>query len=119
MELTLQNLKDNRLECNIENTLFVQVDMEYLGFWMTRNINRPINKNVDAKVDMMPSKHKFRLRAFVVLVHHYKGMWDIQSQLLQPITPLTSEKLTFKWIDMEKKYLDGIKRIMARDIVLE
>ena len=36
LELTLQNLKDNGLKCNIEKQLFGKTEMEYLGFWMTR-----------------------------------------------------------------------------------
>ena len=32
LELTLQNIKDNGLKCNIERSLFEQTEMEYLGF---------------------------------------------------------------------------------------
>ena len=31
-KLTLQNLKENRLNCNIENLYFGQTEMEYLSF---------------------------------------------------------------------------------------
>ena len=37
LKLTLQNLKDNDLKCNIESSFFGQTEMEYLGFWVTCN----------------------------------------------------------------------------------
>ena len=37
LELTLQNLKDNGLKCNIKKSSFRQTDMEYLGLWVTWN----------------------------------------------------------------------------------
>ena len=45
LKLTIQNNKDNRLKCNIEKLLFRQTDMEYMGFWVTRNGILPVNKN--------------------------------------------------------------------------
>ena len=46
LELTLQNIKDNRIKCNIKKSLFGQYDMEYLGFWVTWNRILPINNKV-------------------------------------------------------------------------
>ena len=34
LELTLQKIKDNGLNCNIKNSFFGQTEMEYLGFWV-------------------------------------------------------------------------------------
>ena len=37
LEITLQNIKDSELKCNIEKSFFGKTGMEYLGFWVTRN----------------------------------------------------------------------------------
>ena len=42
MELTPQKLKDNGLKGNIKKSYFGKIDMEYLGFWVTRTGIRPI-----------------------------------------------------------------------------
>ena len=42
-ELMLNILKEKELKCNIENYLFGQTEMEYLGFWVTRDGFKPIN----------------------------------------------------------------------------
>ena len=57
LELTIKKLKDNGLKCNIENDFFGQIEMEYLGFWVTRTGIRPINKKVEAIVNMKPRKN--------------------------------------------------------------
>ena len=36
-------------------------------------------------------------------------MWSRRSHLLQPLNTLTSQKVTFKWIDVEKKAFYDIK----------
>ena len=43
LELTLQNLKDNGHKCNIEKSFFGKIEMEYLGFLVTRNGILPVN----------------------------------------------------------------------------
>ena len=58
LELTLQKLKDNGLKCNIKKSFFGQIEMEYLGFWVTRTRIRPINKKVEAIVNMKPPEKK-------------------------------------------------------------
>ena len=45
-------------------------------------------------------------------------MWDIRSHLLQPLTALTSEKVAFKLIYLEKKEFYGLKRIVACNTLL-
>ena len=75
--------------------------MEYLGFWVTRNGIRPVDKKVEAIVNMTPPKNMRQMRAFVGLVKYYREIWDRRSHLLQPLTVLTSTKVTFKWIDIE------------------
>ena len=44
LEQVLQNIKDNRLKCNIEKSFFRKTQMEYLGFWVTRNGIHPVKK---------------------------------------------------------------------------
>ena len=45
IELTLNKLKEKVLKYNIEKSLSGQNEMEYLGFWVTHDGIKPINKN--------------------------------------------------------------------------
>ena len=69
MELLLQKVKHNRLKCNIEKSFFGQTQMEYMGFWVTRNGSRPVNKKVESVVNMTPPINIKEARAFISLVH--------------------------------------------------
>ena len=44
LELSLKKLKESRLKLNIEKYFFRQTEMECLGFWVTSNGVKPINK---------------------------------------------------------------------------
>ena len=45
-------------------------------------------------------------------------MWNRQSHLLQPLTELRSNKVSFKWTDIEQKAFYDIKRVFYRDTLL-
>ena len=51
-------LKANRLKCNIEMFFFGQTKMEYLGFLVIQTGTRPVNKKIEAIVNMKPPINK-------------------------------------------------------------
>ena len=79
--------------------------MEYLGFWVTRTRIQPINKKVEAIVNMTPPKNTREVCASIGLVNYNKDIWDRRSHLLHPLTSLTPPKVKFKWTDVEQKFL--------------
>ena len=44
LELTLNKVKGGIIKCNTENYLFGKTEMEYLGFWVTNDGVRPLDK---------------------------------------------------------------------------
>ena len=54
LDLTLNEQKEKGLKCNIEESFFGQIKMEYLGFWVTRNSVRPVNRKIEAITKMKP-----------------------------------------------------------------
>ena len=115
LEPKLKKLKHNGLKCNIKNQFFGKTDMEYLGFWVTRNGILPINKKVEAIKIMTPPTNTKQARSFIGLLNYYRDMWPRRSHLLQPLTALTPSKVRFKWTEMEKKVFDDIKQYVAHD----
>ena len=100
LEQVLQKHKYNGPKYNIEKSFFGKTQMEYLGFWVTRSGIRPVKK-VEARVNMTPPKNIRQVNAIVGLVNYHKYMWDRRSYLIQPLTPLMSTKVKFKWTDVE------------------
>ena len=54
MELTLDKLKGKGLKCNIEKSLFGKTEMDYLGFCVTHDDIKPINRKIEAITDINP-----------------------------------------------------------------
>jgi len=52
------------------------------------------------------------------LVNFYRDMWKNRSHLLSPLAALTSKKRRWKWSDECEKAFEGIKAIIARDVML-
>ena len=67
---------------------------------------------------MTPPKKNKQVREFLGLVNYYRDMWDRCSHLLQPLTSLTSNKVTYKWSDILQKALDDINNIFACNTLL-
>ena len=95
LELPLQKLKDKRLKCNIKRSFLGQTEMEYLGFWVPWKGIQPRNKKLEAIINMISPTSTKQVRTFIGLVNYYRDMWARRAHLLQPLTSLTSSKLSF------------------------
>ena len=67
---------------------------------------------------MTPPKNIRQVCALVGLVNYYRDMWSRRSYLIQPLTALTSTKLTFKRTYVKQQAFDKIKKIFSRDTLL-
>ena len=50
---------------------------------------------------MIPPKTQRQVRAFIDLVNYCRDMWDKLSHLIHPLTAFRSNKVNFKWADVE------------------
>jgi len=63
-------------------------------------------------------KNRKQLRKFIGIFYFYRNMWLHRSEVLAPLTKLTSSMTQFKWTDIEQTAFDTIKRIISRDTLL-
>ena len=54
LELLLNKMKEKGPKFNIKKTFFEQTEMEYLGFWVTRDGVKPINRKIKVITNMKP-----------------------------------------------------------------
>ena len=52
------------------------------------------------------------------MINFYRDMWKQRSELLAPLTSLTSAKVTWKWTNEHQTCFDAIKRIIGREVLL-
>ena len=52
------------------------------------------------------------LHHFIGIVNYYRDMWFRRSELLAPLTSLTSNKVKFEWLPTHQQAFDKIKKVI-------
>jgi len=118
LEQVLIRVSEAGLKINASKCFFCQEQLEYLGYWITRDGIQPLSKKVEAINNLAPPTTRRQLRRFIGMVNYYRDMWLRRSHVLAPLTALTSVKTKWKWTDEHQKAFDTMKRIMARETIL-
>ena len=85
LKFTLNKLKKSGLKYNIERYFFGKTEMEYLGFWVTRDGVKNIDKNRSNK-NMTPPTSQKEFYKVIGLVNYYRYMW---TRCLHTLSSLT------------------------------
>ena len=69
-------------------------------------------------LQMEAPKTKRQVRHFIGLINYYRDIWKHRSDLLAPLSTLTSKNATWQWTDKHKEAFKEMKRIIAKDVTL-
>ena len=61
---------------------------------------------------------KKELRSFIGMINFYRDMWQKRSELLSPLSALTSKAVPWKWTDIEQKAFEAIKQMISKETLL-
>eukprot|EP00957_Ditylum_brightwellii_P064977 4929199-Ditylum_brightwellii.AAC.1 len=75
----------------MEKSFFGQKEVEYLGYWITREGIIPLPKKVSAIHEIEPPKNKKQLRRLIGIINFYRYTWKGGAEKLAPLTVLTSK----------------------------
>ena len=64
--------------------------MEYLGFWVTRDGVKHLNRKVEAITNTKSPTTRKEVRNFIDVINCYRDMCPMWSHTLAPLTRLTS-----------------------------
>ena len=118
LEQVLDRVSEAGLKINASKSFFCQEELEYLGYWITRDGIQPLNKKVEAINNLATPTNRRQLRRFVGMVNYYRDMWLRRSHILAPLTALTSINTPWKWTEEHQTAFDNMKKIMARETIL-
>ena len=110
LETILMRLNQAGLKVNAKKSHFCMPEVEYLGYWITRKGIQPLQKKVHAIQNIAPPKKLKELCSFLGMVNYYRDMWIHRSDILTPLTHLSSSKVLFKWTDVEQTAFDTINK---------
>ena len=118
LDEVLARLNKAGLKVNAPKSFFCQPELEYLGYWITRDGISPLPQKVNALRNIKPPQNKRQLRSFVGLINYYRDAWIRRSEALAPLTALTSDKAKWQWTQVEQDAFDTIKRIASTHVLL-
>ena len=118
LEETFNILSDAGLKVNVAKSHFCREELEYLGYWVTRDGIKPLAKKVEAILNIDEPKTRKQVRRFIGMINYYRDMWIRRSETLAPLTALTSKNTPWRWTDVEQCAFDQIKKILAQEALL-
>jgi hypothetical protein len=111
-------LQNAGLKVHAHKSFFGQSQLEYLGYWVTREGIQPLPKKVQAIRNLAVPKTRKELRSFIGLVNYYRDMWIHRSETLAPLHTLTSKLVKFVWTDEHQQAFEQAKKIVSREVLL-
>ena len=82
LEAVLNRLSEAGWKINASKCSFCKVELEYLGYWITRNGIKPVTKKVEAIHKLTPPTKKKELRKFIEIVNYYRHIWSQRFHIL-------------------------------------
>jgi hypothetical protein len=118
LELIFKRLRQAGLKVNANKSFFAKHELEYLGYWITREGIQPVSKKVEAIQRIARPKNKRELRKFIGIVNYYRDMWIRRSHVLAPLAALTSKTAKWTWGQRKQQAFDKMKKIISRETLL-
>lgn len=119
LKVVLQRLQDAGVVVHPEKSKFCMTEVEYLGYRITREGKEPVRKKDDAILNLARPRNIRDLRRFIGMVNYYKDMWRYRSELLAPLTALTSSKKAYRWTSAEQNAFEKVKDRIAAQVQLQ
>jgi len=118
LDEVLTRLGEAGLKVNAKKSFFARGELEYLGYWITRDGIQPLPDKVAAIHKLKPPKNRTELRSFIGIVNYYRDMWIRRSHVLAPLAKLTSKGNKWQWGQEEQHAFDTMKKIIAKETLL-
>ena len=114
----LTRLQEAGLKVNATKSFFAREQLEYLGYWITRDGIQPSLTKVSAIQQLAEPKTKKELRKFIGMVNYYRDMWIRRSEVLAPLAALTSKTTKWEWTDQHSQAFQLMKNIVSKETLL-
>ena len=118
LERVLARLTQAGLKVNAKKSFFARSELEYLGYWITRDGIQPVKEKVAAMLNIAEPKTRRELRGFIGVVNYHRDVWVHRSHVLAPLAHLTSNKVKWNWGPKQSAAFAMAKRIIAKETML-
>ncbi len=91
LSMVLTRLQDASLKINTDDLNFCTLEMDYLGYILTRDGIKLQSNKVQAMLAQALLRNVKELRRFLGMVQYYRDLWARRSNMLAPLTSLVGE----------------------------
>ena len=110
VKIVLNKLKAANVKINQKKSFFVRNNMQYLGFKIM-----PLPDKVQAIKYIALPNNKMELRSFIGVINYYRDMWKHRSDILTPLTKMTSKQAIWNWTEKHQKAFEHINKYISRE----
>eukprot|EP00957_Ditylum_brightwellii_P072582 5515857-Ditylum_brightwellii.AAC.1 len=75
LDKVLTRLSKARLKVNIKKSFFVKHELEYSGYWISREGIQLLKKKVDAILKITEPTTRKQSSSFIGMLNYYRNMW--------------------------------------------
>ncbi len=131
LEDVLRQLCNAGLKVNAAKSTFCTLEIEYLGYVLTRDGIKPQKNKVQAILTIKPPTEAKQLKHFLGMVQYYRDLWARRSDMLTLLTSLVEDcgqtnttkakgtkKVPWHWDEVHQRAFDHAKATIAKDAVL-
>ncbi len=131
LEEVLKRLRDAGLKVSTDKSTFCTLEIEYLGYVLSKDEIKPQSNKVQAILAIQPPNGVKQLGHFLGIVQYYHDLWARRSNMLAPLTALVGEcgqtkdtkakgtkKVPWHWDEVHQRAFDHVKATIPRDVVL-
>jgi hypothetical protein len=131
LEEILRQICDAGIKVNAEKSTFCALEIEYLGYVLTRDGIKPQSNKVQAILAIKPPTEVKQLRHFLGMVQYYRDLWARRRDMLAPLTSLVGEcgqtkttkakgtkKVPWHWNEVHQRAFNHVKATIAKDVLL-
>ena len=111
-------LQKSGLKFNARKSCFITHKFEYLDYHVTRDSVMTIPNKFKAIQALAVQKTCKQLHHFIGMINFYHDMRQKRSELLVPLTALTSKNVKYDWKDEHQKCFNAIKRVIGHEVFL-
>jgi hypothetical protein len=131
LEVVLGQLCEAGLKVNAAKMTFCALEIEYLGYVLTRDGIKPQHSKVQAILAIEPPTGVTQLRHFLGMVQYYRDLWARRCNMLAPLTSLVGEcgqtkttiakgtkNVPWHWDEVHQRAFNHLKATTTKDVVL-
>jgi hypothetical protein len=124
-------LRNAGLKVNAKKSTFCALEIDYLGYILTRDGIKLQSNKVQAILTTQPPKGVKQLRHFLGMVQYYCDLWARRSNMPAPLTSLVGEcgqtnvtkakgtkEVPWHWDEVHQRSFNHIKATISKEVVL-